>query len=283
MASLTIQWRLPPTSLIIPPLKQQCKKILRGLVTSSAPPPLEEALIERPETIVLIESSLYKQQWKDPFTNFCPQQGLHFASIDISPSNDDDLTIESMEHTLSTDISSISEPAYTILIARGPIQSLVAQYYLESLPLAGLVLVDPLILPGNGRDSDNDSSFRRWNESTANLIKMLDDTEEAGANAKNQHVFDNLKSKSAIKERNFIQDLSKKAHRPLYLEQSSVPILVMYSGHHDCECNHKLCAEDTAEFHGIRSTLKIERNKSGEQDLMVAMSEIHDWYEEFVA
>ena len=280
MASLTIQRQLPSTSVIIPPLKQ----IIRGLVTSSAPPPLEDALIERPETIVLIESALYKQQWKDPFTNFFPRQGLHFASIDLSSSNDVDLTIESMESVLSTDISSISEPAYTILIARGPIQSLVAQYYLESLPLAGLVLADPLILPENGRDGDNDTSSRRWNESTASLIRMLDDTEQTVSNAENQHVlFDNLNSKSVTRERNFMQDLSKRAHRPLYLEQSSVPILVMYSGHHDYEYNHKFCAENTAEFHGLSKVLRIEKDESGEHNLMFVLSEIHDWYEECVA
>jgi hypothetical protein len=34
-----------------------------------------------------------------------------------------------------------------VLITRGPIVSLVAQYYLESLPLAGLVMVDPILYP----------------------------------------------------------------------------------------------------------------------------------------
>jgi len=121
----------------------------RSIVTSSFPPPPNDEPFERPETIVLCESSLYNKNlsWKEYASSFFPMNGLHFSSIDIMRSSSslqqtyDDSTsptsiIQSLEHNLHTDISNLygeiaTSSAHVVLVARGPLQCLVAQYFLE--------------------------------------------------------------------------------------------------------------------------------------------------------
>ena len=54
----------------------------RGIVVSSVEPPLDVP-IERPERIVLAESSLYESSWVECAASFFPSNGLHFVAIDI--------------------------------------------------------------------------------------------------------------------------------------------------------------------------------------------------------
>ena len=88
----------------------------RSIVTSSFPPP--NVSFERPETIVLCESSLYNKHvsWKEYASTFFPLNGLHFSSIDIMRSSslqqstyDDSSSptsiIQSLENNLHTDLS----------------------------------------------------------------------------------------------------------------------------------------------------------------------------------
>eukprot|EP00804_Cyclotella_cryptica_P023134 CCRYP_000346-RA/>CCRYP_000346-RA protein AED:0.02 eAED:0.02 QI:67/1/1/1/0/0/2/0/309 len=237
----------------------------RGLITSSAPPPINVA-VERPETIVLVESSLYRQQWKDSFASFYPSQGLHFTSLDIATpiqdaEDEEDTTLDSMEQTLSADLDGLSSSAHTILIARGPIQSLVAQYYLESLSLAGLVLIDSLILPEDGRVLNDpcQGGEERWRESVTCLLNMLDVSlvQEKTINSTQPRALmeppldltnDSL-AKSSLPELKLLKSLPMVSSRPLHLEAYSVPLLVMYSGHHVHQEDYKNCAEQTAKFH----------------------------------
>eukprot|EP01082_Thalassiosira_pseudonana_P010050 g8880.t1 g8880 contig34:355679-356164(-) len=126
--------------------------------------------------------------WRDAFTSFFPAAGLHLASIDItktSPnsSSNEPISLASLEETLSKDLSHLgtmanvgddllisecSTPsttsAHTVLIARGPI---------PSLPLAGLVLVDPLILPEDGRVKEK-SSNGRFSPSLDDMVSTLE-------------------------------------------------------------------------------------------------------------
>ena len=115
----------------------------RSIVTSSFPPP-NDIPFERPETIVLCESSLYHRNlsWKEHASTFFPLNGLHFSSIDIMRSSslqqsyDESSSpisiIQSLEHNLHTDLSNTStSSAHVVLVARGPLQCLLAQYFLE--------------------------------------------------------------------------------------------------------------------------------------------------------
>lgn len=129
----------------------------RAIVTSSVRVPLN-VRIERPEMVVLAESSLYKHSWKDSATKFYPLNGLHFSSIDIMQSSLEEggdhstTTIKSLVQNLSKDLSNLgdvssdvtyddvhasshtlpnSSSAHVVLIARGPLQCLISQYFLE--------------------------------------------------------------------------------------------------------------------------------------------------------
>ena len=103
-------------------------------MTSSVPPPLTVRM-ERPEMVVLAESSLYKHSWIDSATKFYPLNGLHFSSIDIMRSSLEEgedhstTTIKSLVQNLSKDLSHSSHNV--VLIARGPLQCLISQYFLE--------------------------------------------------------------------------------------------------------------------------------------------------------
>ncbi|KAL3769780.1 hypothetical protein ACHAWO_011308 [Cyclotella atomus] len=231
--------------------------------------------------MILLESSLYKQSWEESFTSYYPLKGINFASVDLTTSTDDtqthDVSLNSMEQTLSNDIATLTESAYAIAVARGPIQALVAQYYLESLPLAGLVLVDPFLLPEDGRVSNTEEG--RWNESFDSLVnggmfsKHLNETSGS---------IDAFTSSSFAKEMTLLESLPNITPRPLYLEPSPVPILVMYSAYPDAYRAHQ-CAERTAKFHGMQGqALEIPIN-SGTDNMDWVTERIYEWYDESVA
>jgi hypothetical protein len=286
---------------IISSLRSATQLPLRTIVTSSIAPSLDAAM-ERPESIVFTESSLYhysnshhKNKWTDAFQSFYPSQGLHFSSIDlfrtkhISSSDESSapiLSLKSLEHTLAKDLSHLASTigigaAHTVLIARGPIQSLVAQYFLESLPLAGLVLVDPLLLPNDSRvmnDTSQSSTTsakveNRWNSSLQVLISLLDGTtpnmysdDKVLADKKNhahplllndewRRMHPNTESKVSTsfgKELSLLDSLSQSNNsRPLLLERGTIPMLICYSGStgNEYEDYYRVCAERTAAFH----------------------------------
>jgi len=122
----------------------------RTIITSSvAPSP--DVFIERPEVVVLAESALYgdNNSWEGYSRSFFPSSGLHFASIDVfrrshaaghRPRHDGD-SLDALERTMAEDLSRLggdvhdigdaSSSAHVVLIARGPVQCIVAQYFLE--------------------------------------------------------------------------------------------------------------------------------------------------------
>jgi hypothetical protein len=72
--------------------------------------------------------------------------------------------------TTSSSSSTSQHPLHdVVLVSRGPITSLCAQYYLESYPLLGLVMVDPICLPRNGPPS-NLTSARSEVEEAARIF-----------------------------------------------------------------------------------------------------------------
>jgi len=144
----------------------------RCLITESHEPWLLDSygnpVLEKVYNVVLVEQHLpyllnYSSRkplpsWKDYFSHYFPPRGVQFKYAAIStPTESHNLmnvpektslfshVMESLTHDLIQIEGSI--PMSTILVARGPIMSLVAQYYLESWPLAGLVMIDPLLLP----------------------------------------------------------------------------------------------------------------------------------------
>ena len=261
-------------------------------MTSSIDPSLD-AQMERPETIVLTESSLYfssnnsNTSWKEAFESFYPKQGLHFSSIDMLRSadfNSQITTVKTLEQTLASDLSHLATSigigaAHTVLVARGPIQCLTAQYFLESLPLAGLVLVDPLLLPDDGRverqDVASSGAVDRWGSSLQDLMSLLDGNapnmyKHAGKIVRDSATHPLLLSNRTASSTTLPAQLSEsnstsldielsllnsltrnKDSQQLLLEPGIVPMLIFYSSgvNNDYEDYYRICAERTAAFH----------------------------------
>lgn len=117
---------------------------------------------ERAYSVLLMEDSLpyllnhyantVASSWSQVFRDFFPPRGVPFkysSLSNISATDDKETLISQVMSELIHDIvqEEGSMPSSTVLVTRGPILSLVAQYYLESWPLAGLVMIDPLLLP----------------------------------------------------------------------------------------------------------------------------------------
>jgi hypothetical protein len=254
----------------------------RDLVTSSIAPSLHAAF-ERPENIVLVESSLYSSNssqpnsWKEAFESFYPAQGLNFSSIDMfrCESGARITSVKSLEQTLAADLSHLSTTtgigaAHTVLIARGPIQSLVAQYFLESSPLAGLVLVDPLLLPNRGVNGIQ-SGTDRWDSSLQDFISLLDgnapsmykhlDDKFVCENVTHPLLLDDGRiqlTESKTTELSLLASLSRnKDSRVLLLEPGSVPMLIFYSCGNEYEDYYRICAEVRFEITWLVNDMKL--------------------------
>ena len=303
----------------------------RSIVTSSIEPSLD-ARMERPETIVLAESSLYSNSnntssWKEAFESFYPKHGLHFSSIDMLRSADDSGTqrmtsIQSLKQTLATDLTGLATKigigaAHTELIARGPVQCLAAQYFLESLPLAGLVLVDPLLLPDDGRvkkqniASSSGVVDNRWESSLQDLMSLLDGNAPnmykhadkiVGDSATHPLLLATKLSESASTsldvELSLLNSLSRnKDSQQLLLEPGIVPMLIFYSGgvNNDYEDYFRICGERTAAFHtcagssdffdqvSVAKIPTVRGESGGGDDVDHLMKQIFDWYDVAVA
>ena len=114
----------------------------RTVVTESIEPPISVSSIpERPCTVVLTQDdSLYENSWRETFSQVLPhKRGLHYCNLSL-----DARSLDKGLDQLKQDLASMTN---VVLVARGPVASLIAQYYLESLPLAGLVMVDPILYP----------------------------------------------------------------------------------------------------------------------------------------
>lgn len=141
--------------------------IVRFLLTDAIEPPLDSSIPERPCTVILSEhAALYgSKSWNSAFQESFPKHhGMTYrqwsllpnpttkASSSPSSSSEEDPTttivvsIDGALHQMKSDLIGMSD---AILIARGPWMSWMAQFFLESLPLAGLVLVDPMPLNEN--------------------------------------------------------------------------------------------------------------------------------------
>lgn len=151
---------------------------------------------------------------------------------------------------------------------------------IHSLPLAGLVLVDPLLLPEDGRPgfrkmSSSESDKQRWEYSLADLISMLENRaprmyecatqSSAMDEEKHNHPLllprngkpiqpseSNQSASSLEVELSLLHSLTNdnNSHRPLKLEATgSIPILALYSGDHVYHDYYRICSERTAAFH----------------------------------
>lgn len=101
-------------------------------------PPIDKP--ERPCTLVLAEDSYLNgnRSWSESFSTLPADFGVPFTQQTTSGDTLDGVLLE-----MKQDLETIAQP---ILVTRGPWTSWMAQFYLEGMPLAGLIMVDPLML-----------------------------------------------------------------------------------------------------------------------------------------
>lgn len=142
--------------------------------------PLDSIVIEKPYTFILMEdetcslsltqsnkkknnnheeksvsnsrTTTSEKSWINAFRSKVPvDYGMSFASISLNWQHDlggKPSVFGGLQALKSCRLSSISD---AILVTRGPVASLCAQYYLESMALQGLVMIDPILMD----DEDN--------------------------------------------------------------------------------------------------------------------------------
>jgi hypothetical protein len=196
---------------------------------------------EKPVSVALVESRFFQNSsWSNTFAEDFPSRGIQYIELDIFSQLSNGIknvhALQQMEAELASDLISIPS---VVLIARGPLPCLVAQYYLESLSLGGLVLEDPLLLP------DTETSNGTLVSSAETLLKMI--STNASKNNKDSGL-----SKLATQEIKVIEKLASEStvndqmiwKRPLRLEPGVVPMLILFS-----QEQFRSAAMKTAAFH----------------------------------
>ncbi len=141
--------------------------------------PLDSFVVEKPYTLILMEDDASASfldsketvvSWSEIFRSKVPRDyGMSFASISLQLKTPQTTTSTSTSTTSTSTASTTASISKTlqalkasplpimadaILVARGPCSSLLAQYYLESFSLKGLVMLDPILL-----QEENDESL----------------------------------------------------------------------------------------------------------------------------
>jgi hypothetical protein len=114
----------------------------RSIVSRVAEPPLDSSILEKPATILLFEDpDLYaSRSWQSSFETQVPNDyGMSFAFVSFPKGHGFDQILQE----LKADVSAIND---AVLVTRGPLSSWCAQSYLESFPLQGLAMFDPIQL-----------------------------------------------------------------------------------------------------------------------------------------
>lgn len=114
--------------------------IRRWRMTDIKEPPLDCKVLEKPCTLLLLEDPwVSKSSWKDSFAEQVPKSyGMSFASVEVSW---EEGGVEGAIQELKQDLSQVPD---ALLVARGPFSCWSAAFYLESFPLLGLIMVDPI-------------------------------------------------------------------------------------------------------------------------------------------
>eukprot|EP00532_Pseudo-nitzschia_australis_P012023 CAMPEP_0168223478 /NCGR_PEP_ID=MMETSP0140_2-20121125/11368_1 /TAXON_ID=44445 /ORGANISM="Pseudo-nitzschia australis, Strain 10249 10 AB" /LENGTH=375 /DNA_ID=CAMNT_0008153435 /DNA_START=11 /DNA_END=1135 /DNA_ORIENTATION=- len=120
----------------------------------------EEYSVYNPEKNTKKSNSRTTTSWVNVFrSKVPPDHGMSFASISLNWQHDrggKPSVFGGLQALKSCRLPSISD---AILVARGPVASLCAQYYLESFSLQGLVMIDPILMDDGDNDDEAISSF----------------------------------------------------------------------------------------------------------------------------
>lgn len=191
---------------------------------------------ERPGTVLYVESPYYARtgnSWKGYFQQEFPYRGIHYVNVTIwdgihrKSSINPYLYLKQAEEQLASDVSMFPAPT---LITRGGLLSIVAQFYLESYALSGLVMIDPYISPEVALSSSSEPHSSMSTSCSMLLQSMeVEESKSLHQQQQQQHVV----NKEEDIELHLLKllsypNISRKDIRLLKLEPSSVPILLMY-------------------------------------------------------
>lgn len=210
----------------------------RSIITESIEPPLSSLVAEKPCTLVLVEDQgLYHTSWSSYLRDALPNEyGLHFCKQQI--------TLSSMEASLAEMTSDLEAKPSVVLLARGPAVSWVAQFYLEDLPLSGLIMVDPVFEPS---------------------MELLEE-------------LNSMYSEDSLDETNFLRRIHSGVDgRSLKLESGVIPMLVLSS----LDVLHAV-SQSTASRHSSPNSRfgEVQLRRVGHDDDPSGM--INNWIEEVV-
>jgi len=271
------------------PKQRRSSEVTRlfSILSSIEPEHVTIGFFERPGTIIYAESSLYSKtnkSWVKCFEKVFPQRGLHFVNVSIFDTSSKEewkgnpyAHIRHAEIELANDISSFPCP---VLVTRGGLPSMVAQFYLESFALSGLVMVDPFVLPEIASSSATPSN--RTSTSCRKLFQeeRLQAQNETQDNCAELHLLQLLSSSS---------EYSGKEARVLKMEPSSVPMLLLYPSiispleQSSNEEWYKICVEITAEYHNsMEETVSVQQLQQGPKALE-ALDAIVTWLDDKVS
>jgi hypothetical protein len=207
-------------------------------MTESIEPPLTSRVPEKPCSLVLVEDQgLYNASWSPILRDTLPNKhGLHFFNQQI--------TLSSLEDSLAEMTRDLEGIPSVVLLARGPAVSWVVQYYLEDLPLAGVIMVDPVLDP------------------PTDLLEVLN----------SMYSVDSGAEMSLLRRIHCGVDI-----RPLKLESGVIPMLVVSS----LDLLQTVC-ESTASRHSSPHSRfgEVQVRRAIPDDDPSGM--INDWIEEFV-
>ena len=167
------------------------------LFSSIAETPLDSTVIEKPYTVILMEDEVclprhryngnddtngnndgntnFNDTWIETFRSKIPREhGMSFASISLNLNHGGRTSTSISDGLQALKASQLSSINDALLVARGPMASLCAQYYLESFSLQGLIMIDPILVDDDVDDNNDDND----NEAISSLISRIYDGEE---------------------------------------------------------------------------------------------------------
>jgi hypothetical protein len=168
------------------------------LTEAAEPPLLDDASVpERPCTVILSEHpELYNgSSWHEVFQRRFPAElGMTYRRWSMDPTKTEN--VDDALNQLLRDLAGVPD---AVLVARGPWMSWISQFFLESLPLKGLIMVDPVPL-------DDKQGIEHF-----------------------QGVYKSRLLEESLEYKLFQDYANHWGHWTLRLEPGSVPMLVLYS------------------------------------------------------
>ena len=138
----------------------------------------QESLVYNPEKNTKKSNSRTTTSWINVFrSKVPPDHGMSFASISLNWQHDrvgKPSVFGRLQALKSCRLPRISD---AILVARGPVASLCAQYYLESFSLQGLVMIDPILMDDKD-NADDDNSHEAISSLISRLYQQPDDDDK---------------------------------------------------------------------------------------------------------